>query len=60
MRRAEQKLVEAGYKFRSFEYDYDAQKRAARYESDGLAVELLRERTDCPGLKMFSIWTKEA
>ena len=55
----ERKLEEAGYEFESYEYDYDAQKRAENLEKKGYDTKLLREQTDTPGLKMYSVWIKE-
>lgn len=55
----ESKLESAGYTFKSYEYDYDAQQEAKKYEKQGYEVKLLREQTDTPGLKMYSVWIRE-
>lgn len=52
-------LERKGYKFYSFEYDYDAQREQKRLLNDYSDVKLVRERTDTKGLKMYSIWVKE-
>lgn len=55
----EAKLEQSGYQFKSYEYDYDAQLEAKKYEKQGFETKLLREQTDTPGLKMYSVWIRE-
>ena len=54
----ESKLEQQGFEFKSYEYDSDAQREAKKFESQGYEVKLLREQTDTPGLKMYSIWVR--
>lgn len=54
----EKMLEDQGFEFKSYEYDYDAQTEAKKYEKQGYEVKLLREQTDTPGLKMYSIWIR--
>ena len=53
------RLEKDGYKFYSYEYDWDAQREQRKLEEKGYSVKLLRERTDTRGLKMYSIWIRE-
>lgn len=57
---SEQKLEREGFTFHGYEYDYDAQREQKNIMQRGFEAKLLRERTDTPGLKMFSIWKREA
>lgn len=54
------KLESCGYKYHSFEYDGDAQNEKNKLEKQGFIVKLLRAKTDTKGLKMYSVWIKEA
>ena len=53
------RLERDGYKFYSYEYDYDAQREQRKLEEKGYSVKLVKERSDTRGLKMYSIWIRE-
>ena len=57
---SEAKALRDGYYFHSYEYDGDAQDMRAKLEGIGYDVRLLRERSDTAGLKMYSVWKREA
>lgn len=48
-----------GYRFYSYEYDFDAQEEKRKLENKNYLVILYREKTDTKGLKMYSLWIKE-
>lgn len=58
-RKREQQLEANGWTFKTYEYDYDAQVAAENFKKQGFDVQLLRETSDTPGLKMYSVWVKE-
>lgn len=55
-----EKLEKEGWEQVSYEYDGDAQREAAKLTENGYEAKLVRERTDTPGVKMFSVWKREA
>lgn len=55
-----EKLEAEGWEQVSYEYDGEAQKEMAWLVLNGYEVKLVRERTDTPGVKMFSVWKREA
>lgn len=57
-RKREAALVDQGFEFDGFEYDHDAQKIQRQLEYQGYEVRLLREQTDTPSLKLYSIWKR--
>ena len=57
---SEKKMEREGFKFHSYEYDYDAQREVENLERKGYDAKLLRERSDTPYLKMYSVWKREA
>lgn len=59
-RASEQKMEREGFMFHSYEYDGDAQMEQRSLERKGYEARLLRERSDTPYLKMFSVWKREA
>lgn len=53
------KLEAQGFKFEGYEYDWNVQKLQKYLElTTGKEVKLVRERTDTPGFKMWSVWTR--
>lgn len=56
---SEQKLERERFVFHGYEYDEDAQAEQRKLERKGYETRLLRERSDTPHLKMFSVWKRE-
>lgn len=55
-----EKLEAQGWEQVAYEYDGSAQREAEKLRTDGYEAKLVRERTDTPGVKMFSVWKREA
>lgn len=58
MMKRENKLINNGYSFHGYEYDYDAQHERNKLINRGYDVKLKREKSDTRGLKMYSLWIK--
>lgn len=59
-RASERKVERDGFTFHGYEYDGDAQREQRTLERKGYETRLLRERSDTPYLKMYSVWKKAA
>ena len=59
-RTSEQKLEREGFKFHGYEYESGARSETAKLERSGYETRLLRERSDTAGMKMYSVWKREA
>ena len=56
---SERKMERDGFEFHGYEYDGDAQMEQVSLERRGYETRLLRERSDTPYLKMFSVWKRQ-